>query len=77
MVLISWLLGRRYYPVPYDLRRVAGYISSGLIILLLARWATVEMGLHRLVAGTLGMTLYLAIVAWFDGRRLVRDLKAS
>jgi O-antigen/teichoic acid export membrane protein len=77
MVLISWLLGRRYYPVPYDLRRVAGYIASGVIILLLARWATVEMGLHWLVAATLGMTLYLAIVGWFDGRRLVRDLKAS
>ena len=77
MVLISWLLGRRYYPVPYDLRRVAGYIASGVIILLLARWASVEMGLHWLVAGTLGMTLYLAIVAWFDGRRLLRDLKAS
>ena len=77
MVLISWLLGRRYYPVPYDLPRVAGYIASGVIILLLARWASVEMGLHWLVAGTLGMTLYLAIVAWFDGRRLLRDLKAS
>ena len=30
MVVISYLLGRRYYPVPYDLKRVFGYLALGL-----------------------------------------------
>jgi O-antigen/teichoic acid export membrane protein len=32
MVLISYLLGRRFYPVPYDLPRVIGYIALGLAL---------------------------------------------
>lgn len=35
MVLLSYLLGRRYYPVPYDLKRVLGYPVLGVAIYLL------------------------------------------
>ena len=32
MVVVSYLLGRRYFPVPYNLKRVAGYIALGLVL---------------------------------------------
>lgn len=32
MALISYLLGRHYYPVAYDLKRIIGYILLGLLI---------------------------------------------
>jgi len=71
MVLVSWLLGRRYYPVPYDLRRVLGYLGLGLGLFALARLLQ-GLGLPALVAGTLGMTAYLVIVFLADGRTLLR-----
>jgi O-antigen/teichoic acid export membrane protein len=37
MVLLSYLLGRRFYPVPYDLKRVLGYPLLGLALLALDR----------------------------------------
>jgi O-antigen/teichoic acid export membrane protein len=77
MAGISYLLGRRYYPVPYDVKRVLGYVATGVVILLLSRWATAQAGVHWFVTGTLGMVLFLVIVWHFDGRRLVRNRMAT
>jgi O-antigen/teichoic acid export membrane protein len=71
MVAMSYLLGRRYYPVPYDLTRVFGYIALGLGLYGASRWLTSGIGWNSLVAGTLLMLVYLAVVAVLDGRRLV------
>lgn len=30
MMVISWYLGNKYYPVPYDVRRIAGYLSVSI-----------------------------------------------
>jgi len=34
-MVISWKLGEKYYPVPYDLRKIFGYlgVSAGFSIL--------------------------------------------
>ena len=32
MTLVSYLLGRRYYPVDYDLKRILGYIGLGVCL---------------------------------------------
>jgi O-antigen/teichoic acid export membrane protein len=70
MVVMSYGLGRRYYPVPYDLVRVGGYIALGLGLYAAGGWLTEALGWNPLIAGTLLLALYLAIVALVDGRRL-------
>ena len=70
MVLVSYLLGRRYYPVPYDLRRVIGYTALGLGLYAAAAPLARTLGGHDLIAGTLLLALFAGIVALLDGRRL-------
>lgn len=71
MVALSYGLGRRYYPVPYDLKRIFGYIALGLVLFGASHWLIEELGWHALLAGTLCMAAYLAVVALLDGRGLL------
>ena len=73
MVVLSYGLGRRYYPVPYDVLRVVGYIALGLGLYAAGHWLTTSLGWHPFAAGTALMALYLAIVAIADGRKLLRS----
>ena len=72
MVLISYLLGRRYYPVPYQVKRVLGYIGLGLALFGLGRWLSEGAGFSAVVVGTLCLGLYLGVVFVADGRQLLR-----
>jgi O-antigen/teichoic acid export membrane protein len=70
MVILSYGLGRRYYPVPYDVPRVAGYILFGLGLYAAGRWLSEDIGWHALSVGALLLLVYLAVVAALDLRRL-------
>ncbi len=77
MVLLSWALGRRYYPVPYDLKRVLGYVALGLLLYGADRQLISLADMHAPVAGTLCMAVFVALVLWLDGRVLLRRLRAA
>lgn len=77
MVLLSYALGRKFYPVPYEVLRVLGYIGLGLGLYAGGRWLVDELAWNPLVIGTALMALYLAIVALFDGLRLARPRRAA
>jgi O-antigen/teichoic acid export membrane protein len=72
MVVLSYALGRRYYPVPYDLRRVLGYIALGLALYGASRLLAAWVAWPALAAGAVLLALFLALVYIFDGRRLLR-----
>jgi O-antigen/teichoic acid export membrane protein len=77
MVLLSWLLGRRYYPVPYDLKRLLGYIALGLGLYGADQHLIAVAGTHSLLIGTLCMAVFVAAVLWVDGRGLLGRLRAA
>jgi O-antigen/teichoic acid export membrane protein len=72
MVTASYLLGRRFYPVPYDLWRVGGYVALGLAIYGASRLMVERLDVDPLAAGTVLMALFLALVYWLDARALIR-----
>ena len=72
MVTLSYLLGRHYYPVPYDLVRVLGYIGFALGLYALSRWSTQALALHPGLVGVVCMGVFLAAVWWLDARHLMR-----
>jgi O-antigen/teichoic acid export membrane protein len=76
MVVMSYFLGRRYYPVPYDLRRVLGYLALGVGLFAMGRWLSEAMRVHSLLIATGCLLLYLALVYLIDGRRLRRRVAA-
>jgi len=72
MVTASYLLGRRFYPVPYDLWRVGGYVALGLAIYGASRLMVERLDVDPLAAGAVLMALFLALVYWLDARALIR-----
>jgi O-antigen/teichoic acid export membrane protein len=72
MVVLSYLLGRHYYPVPYDLRRVLGYLASGLGLFALGRWLGQGTLFDPMVAATFALALFVVLVFALDGRALIR-----
>ncbi|HYN76487.1 MAG TPA: oligosaccharide flippase family protein [Lamprocystis sp. (in: g-proteobacteria)] len=72
MVLISYLLGRRYYPVPYDIKRVIGYGTLGVGLLAASRLLVGVLGGSAPTVGGLLLASFLVIVFVVDGRALIR-----
>lgn len=72
MALISYLLGRKYYPVPYDLKNLLMYFLIGLGIYFGVTQMNQILDWPGLVLGTLGLMAFLAIAFLLDGRKLIR-----
>jgi hypothetical protein len=73
-VLASYLLGRRYYPVPYDVTRVLGYIGLGIMLYLANKQIVAGTGAPALLSGTALLLIYLAIAYALDGKKLRHGL---
>jgi O-antigen/teichoic acid export membrane protein len=72
MVALSYALGRRYYPVPYDLWRVLGYIALGLALYGISRLLASALAWPAPMTGALLLALFFVVVYVADGRHLRR-----
>lgn len=72
MAAASYLLGRRHYPVPYELARILAYVVLGLLIYLAHGKITAAGAASPLVSASALTALYLVIAYAIDGRRLLR-----
>ena len=70
MALVSYLLGRKYYPVPYDVKRVLGYMGFAVTLYFANQQWIMLTGMHALLSGTLFMLVYVVAVYVVDGRKL-------
>ncbi|MDD2659269.1 MAG: polysaccharide biosynthesis C-terminal domain-containing protein [Methylococcales bacterium] len=71
MAVVSYLLGRRYYPVAYDVKRVLGYIMLGVGLYGVREQLPVGAGWQTpwLLSIEL-MSIYILVTALFEGRQL-------
>lgn len=69
MTVASYLLGRHFYPVPYDLRRVLGYFALSVGLYVINDFFIVAAGVPSYVGGTLCLLIFVAIAYWADGPR--------
>ncbi len=73
MALISYLLGQKYYPVVYDIKKLGGYILLAVILWLANDWllSNLEVLNHFWwLTATVFMVVYLAVVWVAEGRKL-------
>lgn len=73
MMLLSWYFGRKYYPVPYDLKRIGGYllisISFSVIYFYLFR--------NNYYLGSILILIFFALIYYAEKDQLKQLLKKS
>ncbi len=62
MMVVSYFLGQYYYPVPYHIKKIMGYLGVSILFSVLSYY--VFNG--NLIVGNLLLLLYLAIVFYFE-----------
>ncbi len=72
MALASYLLGRKYYPVPYDVRRVLGYMVFAVALYVANQEVIWFTGMHVLLSGTVFLLVYLVTAYFYDARKLLQ-----
>lgn len=59
MMIISWIVGQRYYPIRYNLKRISRYFLLALGLFLISQYLTIENIYGRLGFRTLLLGIYL------------------
>ncbi len=70
MVTASYLLGRKYYPVPYNVMKVLGYIAFAIALYGANQALIAATGLHALVTGTVLLVVYLSVAGMLNRKAL-------
>ena len=74
MVAVSWWLNRRFYPTPYDWRRIGEYVAAALAVFAVCE-AVTACGGNKLIAYAFNIVLFAAY-ALYLGRRERIDVAA-
>ena len=76
MAIVSYLLGRRYYPVAYDVKRVLAYITLGICLYIAREHLPTGVGLQQpwLLSVEL-MSIYILMTILFEKRQIAIFIK--
>lgn len=66
MAFISFLLGRKYYPVNYDVKRIIGYVLLGLGLYFASTIGSVELSWIPWLSASMTMLVFLLVVLLFE-----------
>ncbi len=77
MVILSWLLGRLYYPVSYPVLKIIGYFGLGLALYFTNNYLLLTYSLNVWLCGSAGLIVYLLIAALVDVRPLLQRRRAT
>jgi O-antigen/teichoic acid export membrane protein len=70
MAILSYLLGKKYYPVNYDVKRVMGYIGLGLSLYYMHKLLMNDYSYDMWRLSSELMLLYILIVVLFEKRQV-------
>lgn len=62
MMILGYLIGQKYYPIKYNLKKFFGYIGFALVIFLISRWFQIESTFLNLIFNVFLLLIYLTIV---------------
>lgn len=77
MVILSWALGCYFYPVPYPLARIGGYLMLSVGLTFAQPVVELRLDLGAMMAGVLLFSGYLLLVTAFEIWPLVRRRRSS
>ncbi|MDO9511686.1 MAG: polysaccharide biosynthesis C-terminal domain-containing protein [Bacteroidales bacterium] len=75
MMLVSYLIGQKYYPVHYDLKRITGYIALAIILVSISAFVSIESLVFRLIFNTILLLAFISIVLSIEKNKIKLLLK--
>ena len=72
MMVISFALGHKYYPIPYNFRRILMYLLLAVGIYFGATYFSPESTVLKYSLNTLYIILYIALAYFLDLRKAIR-----
>ncbi len=73
MMVIAYLLGQKYYPVPYNLKKLAGYILFALLIYGISSYVSISMMALRLAFNAALLLSFLLTAFFLEKPRLAKS----
>ena len=70
MVAVSWWLNRRFYPTPYDCRRIGEYVAAALAVFAVCE-AVTACGGNKLIAYAFNIVLFAAYALYLVRRERI------
>lgn len=67
MLLLSYVMGYKRYPIPYRLKRMAFYVLLAVVLFVAGMYAPIEQVTWRLVWRTLLLVVYVAVAIKAEG----------
>lgn len=71
MMVASYFLGNKHYPVNYDLKRILGYLGLSVTLYFISVFAKTESAIINLFLNNLMLLVFVAIVWKMEGKNLV------
>ena len=72
-MVLSYLVGQKRAPIPYDLKSAFGYFALAIALFFLQRALPIESKAWTLVVNTLLLLVFVAVLLWFE-RDLVKGV---
>ena len=71
MMIISYILGQKYYPIPYNLKKILSYLVISIILVFSSFFV-----FHRnIYIGNAMLIVFVAGIAYFEKNDLMKILK--
>jgi len=74
MMVLAYLLGQKFYPIPYNLRKITGYLLLAMVLYGMNEWIHPAHLLPRIMTATALLAVYSIIVYYFEKQAFVKDL---
>jgi O-antigen/teichoic acid export membrane protein len=72
MMVISYLVGQRYFPVPYNLLRALGYLGFAVLLFLISAAIAPDAAFPRILLNTSLLLVFIAAVAFVEWPRSLK-----
>jgi O-antigen/teichoic acid export membrane protein len=69
MMVISYAVGQHYFSVPYQLRKILGYLGLAVLLYLVSRWVSPASAVVRVPFNTALLLVFLGVAAFFEWPR--------
>lgn len=73
MMVLSYVLGQKYYPIPYDLKKISAYLIASTLIV----FTSFFLFNRNIYIGNALLIAFLAVVAYFEKNDLKKILKKT